>query len=145
MEVLCNSDIYRIIHKQLKENGVKIDVDTVRNVLETYSNLCYTCLSNGVRINLPNLGEFYRNVHKGRKEGYYNEMKTCLPCAEGCLTCFNQKECVTCNSTYFIIEGEEKICKPCLIKIWCGVKSGCHKHLTGVLLHFIRFLELKRS
>jgi nucleoid DNA-binding protein len=72
MEVLCNSDIYRIIHKQLKENGVKIDVDTVRNVLETYSNLCYTCLSNGVRINLPNIGEFYRNVHKGRKEGYYN-------------------------------------------------------------------------
>ena len=54
-------------------------------------------------------------------------MKTCLPCAQGCLLCFNSKECVECNSTYFMIESESKICKPfseltnCLNK----TKTGC--------------------
>ncbi len=72
LETLWGTDIYRLIRQNLKENGYKdISVNEIKIVIETYSNILYTCLVNGIRVILPNIGEFYRDKINGRKAGYY--------------------------------------------------------------------------
>lgn len=72
LETVWGSDIYRIIRQTLKENGYKdISVSDIKMIIETYSNILYTCLLNGIRVILPNIGEFYRDKMNGRKAGYY--------------------------------------------------------------------------
>lgn len=72
LESVCGSDMYRIIRQTLKENGCKdISINDIKIVIETYTNILYTCLLNGIRVTLPNIGEFYRDRMKGRKAGYY--------------------------------------------------------------------------
>lgn len=72
LETMWGSDIYRVIRRTLKENGYKdISVDDIKIVIETYSSILYTCLINGIRVILPNIGEFYRDKMNGRKAGYY--------------------------------------------------------------------------
>ena len=72
LETMWGSDIYKVIRKTLKENGYKdISIDEIKMVIEMYSNILYTCLVNGIKVVLPNIGEFYRDIIKGRKAGYY--------------------------------------------------------------------------
>lgn len=72
LDTLWGSDIYRLIRQDLKSNGYKdITVDDIKVVIESYTNILYTCLVNGVRVILPNIGEFYRDKINGRKAGYY--------------------------------------------------------------------------
>ena len=40
--------------------------------MNSFSDIVFTCLLNGIRVTVPNLGEFFRDIKKGRKEGYYN-------------------------------------------------------------------------
>jgi nucleoid DNA-binding protein len=72
-EMICGSDIYRIIRDTLKESGYdkKITTEEVKAIIDTYTNILYTCLVRGIRVALPNVGEFYRDHIKGRKAGYY--------------------------------------------------------------------------
>lgn len=73
LETMWGSDIYRVIKKTLNENDAYKDVsiDEIKVIIETYSNVLYTCLVNGIRVILPNIGEFYRDKMNGRKAGYY--------------------------------------------------------------------------
>ena len=72
MDILGTADICRIIRKKLKERGYDTSIDEIRLVFEIYTDIIYTCLLNGIRVILPNFGEFYRDVRKGRKAGYYS-------------------------------------------------------------------------
>lgn len=72
MDVLAFSDIQRLIRKSMKEKGYNTSVEEIKEILNIYSELVYTCLLNGIRVTVPNLGEFFRDIKKGRKEGYYN-------------------------------------------------------------------------
>lgn len=72
MELLSSSDVYRIIKKKLKDKGYNVTIECLKVVFEVYAELIYSCLANGMRVTLPNLGELYRDRVKGRKEGYYN-------------------------------------------------------------------------
>lgn len=71
LETMWGSDIYKVIRKTLKENGYNVSVDEIKTIIEMYSNILYTCLINGIRVILPNIGEFYRDTIKGRKAGFY--------------------------------------------------------------------------
>jgi hypothetical protein len=72
MDLICGSDIYRIIKKNLKDKGYDVNVDCIKAIFEVYADLAYTCMINGKRIMIPNIGELYRDIQKGRKAGYYN-------------------------------------------------------------------------
>ena len=72
MDLLTASDVYRLIKDRLKKNDVNISVSDIKAVLEVYSEIIYAGLVNGVRVTVPNMGEFYRDKKNGRKAGYYN-------------------------------------------------------------------------
>ena len=72
MDVLVASDIHRLIRKSMRERGYDTSIEEIKEILNIYSELVYTCLLNGIRVTIPNLGEFFRDIKKGRKEGYYN-------------------------------------------------------------------------
>ena len=72
MDSLCGSDIHRLVRKRMKDLGYNTSVDEIKAVFEIYADIVYTCLLNGIRVIVPNLGEFYRDIKKGRKAGYYN-------------------------------------------------------------------------
>ena len=71
MDMIYGSDIYRIVKKNLKDNGYDVSIDCIKTMFEVYGDLAYTCMVNGKRILLPNIGELYRDIKKGRREGYY--------------------------------------------------------------------------
>ena len=72
MELVSGSDVYRLIRKSMKDKGYDTSVEEVKEVINSYVDIIYTCLLNGIRVTIPNLGEFFRDIKKGRKEGYYN-------------------------------------------------------------------------
>jgi len=72
MDNLCTDDVCRIVRKKAKERGYDISIDEIKLVFEIYVDIIYTCLLNGIRVTLFGLGEFYRDIKKGRKAGYYN-------------------------------------------------------------------------
>ena len=71
-ESICGSDISRLISNSMQKMGYEVTAKEVMAMLNILSELIYTCLINDVRVKIPNLGEFYRDVRKGRKAGYYN-------------------------------------------------------------------------
>lgn len=72
MELLAGSDVFRLIRKSMKEKGYDTSVEEIKEVMNSFSDIVFTCLLNGIRVTVPNLGEFFRDIKKGRKEGYYN-------------------------------------------------------------------------
>lgn len=74
MDILSGSDIHRIVKKAMMEKGYSdkdVPLSMVKDIFDCYSELIYTCLLNGIRVMLPNIGEFYRDIKSGRKAGYY--------------------------------------------------------------------------
>ena len=71
-EIIYGSDLFRLVSTSLKNQGRNLSVEDVRAVIESMIDIIYTCLINGIRVTIPNLGEFYRDIKKGRKAGYYN-------------------------------------------------------------------------
>lgn len=71
-EIIYGSDLFRLVSKSVKNQGYDLSVEEVRAVIDTMVDIAYTCLINGIRVTIPNLGEFYRDIKKGRKAGYYN-------------------------------------------------------------------------
>ena len=71
-ESICGSDISRLISNSMQKMGYEVTAKEIMVMLNILSELIYTCLINDVRVKIPNLGEFYRDVRKGRKAGYYN-------------------------------------------------------------------------
>ena len=71
-EIIYGSDLFRLIQKSIKNKGYNLSIEEVRAVIDTMVDITYTCLINGIRVTIPNLGEFYRDIKKGRKAGYYN-------------------------------------------------------------------------
>ena len=72
MDCLYGSDIYRLIRNRLKEKGYDTSIEEIKLTFEIYADIVYTCLINGIRVIIPELGEFYREIKKGRKAGYYS-------------------------------------------------------------------------
>ena len=72
MELLAGSDVFRLIRTSMKEKGYDTSVEEIKEVMNSFSDIVFTCLLNGIRVTVPNLGEFFRDIKKGRKEGYYN-------------------------------------------------------------------------
>ncbi len=72
MDIMNATDVFRLIHKAAKKKGYDVPVEAIRTIFECYADMVYTCLINGIRISMPYMGEYYRAVRKGRKEGYYN-------------------------------------------------------------------------
>lgn len=72
MELVSGSDVFRLIRKSMKEKGYDTSVEEIKEVMNSFSDIVFTCLLNGIRVTVPNLGEFFRDIKKGRKEGYYN-------------------------------------------------------------------------
>jgi nucleoid DNA-binding protein len=72
MDLLAGSDVFRLIRKSMKQKGYDTSVEEIKEVFNSFSELVYTCLLNGIRVTVPNLGEFFRDIKKGRKAGYYN-------------------------------------------------------------------------
>ena len=72
MELLAGSDVLRLIRTSMKEKGYDTSVEEIKEVMNSFSDIVFTCLLNGIRVTVPNLGEFFRDIKKGRKEGYYN-------------------------------------------------------------------------
>lgn len=71
-EIIYGSDLFRLIAKSLKNQGYNLSIEEIRAVIDSMVDITYTCLINGIRVTIPNLGEFYRDIKKGRKAGYYN-------------------------------------------------------------------------
>lgn len=71
-EMVYGSDLFRLIKSAIKEQGYDLSIEEVRAVIDSMVHIIYTCLLNGIRVTIPNLGEFYRDIRKGRKAGYYN-------------------------------------------------------------------------
>ena len=71
-EIIHGSDLFRLVSTSLKNQGRNLSIEDVRAVIESMIDIIYTCLINGIRVTIPNLGEFYRDIKKGRKAGYYN-------------------------------------------------------------------------
>ena len=71
-EIIYGSDLFRLISESLKNQGYNLTIDEIKAVICTMVDIAYTCLINGIRVTIPNLGEFYRDIKKGRKAGYYN-------------------------------------------------------------------------
>jgi nucleoid DNA-binding protein len=71
-EIIYGSDLFRLVSTSVKNQGRNLSVEDVRAVIESMIDIIYTCLINGIRVTIPNLGEFYRDIKKGRKAGYYN-------------------------------------------------------------------------
>lgn len=72
MDLLAGSDVFRLIRKSMKQKGYDTSVEEIKEVFNSFAELVYTCLLNGIRVTVPNLGEFFRDIKKGRKAGYYN-------------------------------------------------------------------------
>lgn len=72
MDLISSSDVFRLIRKSMKEKGYNTSVEEIKEVMNSFSDIVYTCLLNGIRVTIPNIGEFFRDIKKGRKEGYYN-------------------------------------------------------------------------
>lgn len=72
MDLLAGSDIFRLIRKTMKERGYQTSIEEIKEIFNIYSEIIYTCLLNGIRVTIPNIGEFFRDIKKGRKAGYYN-------------------------------------------------------------------------
>lgn len=72
MELMSASDTYKILRKRLKDEGYDISINEIKCVINLYVDLIYSCMLAGIRVMIPNLGEFYRDIRKGRKAGYYN-------------------------------------------------------------------------
>lgn len=71
-EIIYGSDLFRLVSKSVKSKGYDLSIEEVRAVIDSMVDIAYTCLINGIRVTIPNLGEFYRDIKKGRKAGYYN-------------------------------------------------------------------------
>jgi nucleoid DNA-binding protein len=71
-EIIYASDLFRLTKSAIKEQGYDLSIEEVRAVIDSMVHIIYTCLLNGIRVTIPNLGEFYRDIKKGRKAGYYN-------------------------------------------------------------------------
>lgn len=71
-EIIYGSDLFRLISKSIKNQGYDLSIEEIRAVIESLVDISYTCLINGIRVTIPNLGEFYRDIKKGRRAGYYN-------------------------------------------------------------------------
>ena len=71
-EIIYASDLFRLRKSAIKEQGYDLSIEEVRAVIDSMVHIIYTCLLNGIRVTIPNLGEFYRDIKKGRKAGYYN-------------------------------------------------------------------------
>ncbi len=71
-EIIYGSDLFRLVSKSVKNQGYDLSIEEVRAVIDSMVDIAYTCLINGIRVTIPNLGEFYRDIKKGRKAGYYN-------------------------------------------------------------------------
>ena len=71
-EIIYASDLFRLTKSAIKEQGYDLSIEEVRAVIDSMVHIIYTCLLNGIRVTLPNFGEFYRDIKKGRKAGYYN-------------------------------------------------------------------------
>lgn len=70
-EIIYASDLFRLIKQDIKTKGYDLSIEEVRAVIDSMVHIAYTCLINGIRVTIPNFGEFYRDVKKGRKAGYY--------------------------------------------------------------------------
>lgn len=70
-EIIYGSDLFRLVSKAVKDKGYNLSIEEVRAVIDSMVDIAYTCLINGIRVTIPNLGEFYRDIKKGRKAGYY--------------------------------------------------------------------------
>lgn len=70
-EIIFASDLFRLTKSAVKEQGYDLTIEEVRAVIDSMVHIIYTCLINGIRVTIPNLGEFYRDIAKGRKAGYY--------------------------------------------------------------------------
>jgi nucleoid DNA-binding protein len=71
MDLLAGSDVFRLIRKSMKQKGYDTSVEEIKEIFNSFSELTYTCLLNGIRVTVPNIGEFFRDIKKGRKAGYY--------------------------------------------------------------------------
>ena len=70
-EIIYGSDLFRLVSKAVKDKGYNLSIEEVRAVIDSMVDIAYTCLINGIRVTIPNFGEFYRDIKKGRKAGYY--------------------------------------------------------------------------
>ena len=71
MDLIAGSDVFRLIRKSMKQKGYDTSVEEIKEIFNSFSELTYTCLLNGIRVTVPNIGEFFRDIKKGRKAGYY--------------------------------------------------------------------------
>ena len=104
--------------KSVNNKGYDLSIEEVRAVIDSMVDIAYTCLINGIRVTIPNLGEFYRDIKKGRKAGYYN-----VPSSRDAHTEY--------NTNY---GGSDPI--------WYGLKNIKNKLPIGVKLLSWHFLEL---
>lgn len=72
MDLLAGSDVVRLIRTSMKQKGYDTSVEEIKEVLNSFSEIILTCLKNGIRVTMPNIGEFFRDIKKGRRAGYYN-------------------------------------------------------------------------
>ena len=68
MELLAGSDVFRLIRKSMKEKGYDTSVEEIKEVMNSFSDIVFTCLLNGIRVTVPNLGEFFRDIKKYNDE-----------------------------------------------------------------------------
>ena len=48
--------------KKKKRDNQNTSVEEVKEVINSYVDIIYTCLLNGIRVTIPNLGEFFRDI-----------------------------------------------------------------------------------
>ncbi|EDR24632.1 hypothetical protein EDI_098530 [Entamoeba dispar SAW760] len=51
-------------------------------------------------------GNYYGNYCELCEENYFVQNGKCIKCSDGCKRCINEKECIECNNTLTLINGE---------------------------------------
>ncbi|BFU25977.1 tyrosine kinase, putative [Entamoeba histolytica HM-1:IMSS-B] len=76
-------------------------------------------------------GNYYGNQCELCEENYFVQKGMCVKCSDGCKRCINEKECIECNSTLSLINGE---CKNDINCLRSSNTMGCVECKEGYYL-----------
>lgn len=69
-QILDENDLYRAIKKHSEVSKYGLTIEEIRSVFLAYADIMYRCLINNIRINMPHIGEFYKQKMKGFRGGF---------------------------------------------------------------------------
>ena len=71
-QLLDEQNLFRAIKVHSKVKPYKLTQKEIEAVFRAYADIMYTCTKENIRVNLPYIGEFYKQRMRGFRGGYVN-------------------------------------------------------------------------